>query len=724
MWRVCAVLVACGTWAAPMAAADRSWDEEPFRASAAELARAAAALSRDEPAAVRVLLSETELTYDEAGRRTSRERIVYVIETDAGREGWDTLTVTWAPWHQARPELRARVVTRDGREHLLDPATIAESAIGEADDKVFSDRRRLAAPLPAVTVGAIVEHQSVVRDESAWFPAGTVTRLYLGANAPVTRARLAIESPSSMALRFSTELLPGLEPRSSEIAGRTRHVFEADHLDPFLPAEPNLPPDAPRWPNVTVSTAASWSAVARAYADVVERQLQGVNVSAQAREAGGKNRGRREVVQQLLKRLDEIRYTGVQFGQASFVPRRPDEVLARRYGDCKDKATLLVAWLRAAGIPASLALLAAGYDQDVPETLPGMGLFNHAIVYVPGSPALWIDPTVERARAGELPLNDQGRLALVADPDTTGLVRIPESTASENSVVQAREFRLSEMGTASVAESAEYRGVFDRHHRGRWSTEAEADLRKAQESYVREEYLAESVSTLDHGPVEDLDRPFRVTTQAKDAQRGYTDEKGAVVVYFPGRLTADLPAALLPPDAGAAPPEEETREGAFFFPIPHVVEHRYRIVPPPGFGLSELPQPEDVPLGGGRYSSHWTTTPDGVVTGTVRFESGPRTIDATRFEEMRRGVKELRARPGVAVRFLQSGEAHLGDGRIREALTEFEKLAALHPKEALHRTQVALALLSGGLGDEARREARLAVEMEPASLLALSLIHI
>jgi hypothetical protein len=45
-------------------------------------------------------------------------------------------------------------------------------------------------------------------------------------------------------------------------------------------------------------------------------------------------------------------------------------------------------------------------------------------------------------------------------------------------------------------------------NRGRWSTEAEADLRKAQESYVREEYLAESVSTLDHGPVEDLDRPF------------------------------------------------------------------------------------------------------------------------------------------------------------------------------------------------------------------------
>jgi hypothetical protein len=167
-----------------------------------------------------------------------------------------------------------------------------------------------------------------------------------------------------------------------------------------------------------------------------------------------------------------------------------------------------------------------------------------------------------------------------------------------------------------------------------------------------------------------------VTTQAKDAQRGYTDEKGAVVVYFPGRLTADLPAALLPPDAGAAPPEEETREGAFFFPIPHVVEHRYRIVPPPGFGLSELPQPEDVPLGGGRYSSHWTTTPDGVVTGTVRFESGPRTIDATRFEEMRRGVKELRARPVSPCGSCNPARLTSATAASGRRSRSFEKLAA------------------------------------------------
>jgi hypothetical protein len=48
----------------------------------------------------------------------------------------------------------------------------------------------------------------------------------------------------------------------------------------------------------------------------------------------------------------EVRYTGIEFGEAAIVPHDPAETLAKKYGDCKDKATLLVAMLRAAGIPA------------------------------------------------------------------------------------------------------------------------------------------------------------------------------------------------------------------------------------------------------------------------------------------------------------------------------------------------------------------------------------
>ena len=48
--------------------------------------------------------------------------------------------------------------------------------------------------------------------------------------------------------------------------------------------------------------------------------------------------------------------------------------------------------------------------------MPGMGMFNHTIVYVPASGAdgeLWIDATAQYSQVGTLPWMDYGRWALV-----------------------------------------------------------------------------------------------------------------------------------------------------------------------------------------------------------------------------------------------------------------------------------------------------------------------
>ena len=86
----------------------------------------------------------------------------------------------------------------------------------------------------------------------------------------------------------------------------------------------------------------------------------------------------------------------MEFGESSLVPQFPSQTLKRGYGDCKDKAVLLAAMLRSAGVPASLALLNSGPGRDINPDLPGMGMFDHAIVYVPASGAdseLWVDAT-------------------------------------------------------------------------------------------------------------------------------------------------------------------------------------------------------------------------------------------------------------------------------------------------------------------------------------------
>ncbi|HEX7809740.1 MAG TPA: hypothetical protein VF608_13480, partial [Thermoanaerobaculia bacterium] len=68
--------------------------------------------------------------------------------------------------------------------------------------------------------------------------------------------------------------------------------------------------------------------------------------------------------------------------------------------------------------------------------------------------------------------------------------------------------------------------------------------------------------------------------------------------------------------------------------------------------------------------------------------------------------------------FDQKGRKFLEEGEVGKAVAEFRRIADLHPKEGLHRADVAMALLSGGLGAAARREAKRAVEIEPKSARA------
>ena len=109
--------------------------------------------------------------------------------------------------------------------------------------------------------------------------------------------------------------------------------------------------------------------------------------------------------------------------------------------------------LRAAGIPSYVAILNAGLDQDVAPQHPGMGMFNHAIVYVPGSPDIWIDATAEHSRVGSLPPLDEGRLALIIRPETKELFEVPESPSSANTTTTSFDYYLPDFGPSHVVES-------------------------------------------------------------------------------------------------------------------------------------------------------------------------------------------------------------------------------------------------------------------------------
>jgi len=53
----------------------------------------------------------------------------------------------------------------------------------------------------------------------------------------------------------------------------------------------------------------------------------------------------------------EIRYVGLEFGIGGIMPHSAPSIFREKYGDCKDKAILLITMLQEAGIEAYYTLV-------------------------------------------------------------------------------------------------------------------------------------------------------------------------------------------------------------------------------------------------------------------------------------------------------------------------------------------------------------------------------
>src|SRR5262249_47320258 len=102
-------------------------------------------------------------------------------------------------------------------------------------------------------------------------------------------------------------------------------------------------------------------------------------------------------------------------------PHASPIVLERGYGDCKDKAVLLIQLAKQVGVKLQFALLRTTNKGKVERDVPNQQ-FNHAIVYVPVQGGVeepsFLDPTSEALDLGNWPAIDQGAQSLVLDPDS------------------------------------------------------------------------------------------------------------------------------------------------------------------------------------------------------------------------------------------------------------------------------------------------------------------
>src|SRR5262249_1821190 len=141
----------------------------------------------------------------------------------------------------------------------------------------------------------------------------------------------------------------------------------------------------------------------------------------------------------------------------------------------------------------------------------------HAIVYVPGAPPLWIDPTYGLADALELPLAVHGRLALVANDQTKDLVRIPRVPSSQNFSRVKSELKLEGTVGGTSTEVSGSRGSSAADRRNDFLLQTSSQLRTAFEQFSENNLHSKAITRLAYPDPADRSKPMRVELEVANA---------------------------------------------------------------------------------------------------------------------------------------------------------------------------------------------------------------
>lgn len=303
-----------------------------------------------------VLWSNVEITFAADGSSVLRTHRIQRVLTERGVQNLKKLETYWSSWFQDKPTVAARVIDTSLRAHPLDPSALNVMS-GRVNGDTYSDVKRLIGPLSGIEVGAIVETLVERKSRAVPMHMGDVHSLHLAGSSPIIFMQRRVSAPAGMPLA-SVVRGSKLKPKTRKSGGAQTLVVTAKnvvfngHLESFRPVTAH---DLPQW---KLATGKSWGAVAQKYYAVVQKQLAGSGLAAQAAALTKNATTIQEKVNRVLGFIRrELRYTSVALGNAAVVPRTPSKTLSRRFGDCKDLSTLMVGMLTEVGVKADVALL-------------------------------------------------------------------------------------------------------------------------------------------------------------------------------------------------------------------------------------------------------------------------------------------------------------------------------------------------------------------------------
>ncbi|MGD0735220.1 MAG: DUF3857 domain-containing protein [Terracidiphilus sp.] len=242
-----------------------------------------------------------------------------------------------------------------------------------------------------------------------------------------------------------------------------------------------------------------------------------------------------------------IRYFVVSRGIGGLQANHAADIYRNKYGDCKDKTTLLISMLQVAGIQAFYVPLddrRGIVDPDFPSLIG-----NHMItaIEVPadvqdprlkaivktkdGKRYLIFDPTNERTPVGNLPSYEQGSFATLAAGASSQVIALPVLPPDANGTEQIGKFTLAPDGTLTGAVDTSHSGPEGGDFREFLKYTDEKERREQWESYIAATIPGVTLDTFKFVQPSELDKPLEFHYQVTAHQ--YAHQAGTLLLVRP-----------------------------------------------------------------------------------------------------------------------------------------------------------------------------------------------
>jgi hypothetical protein len=331
--------------------------------------------------------------------------------------------------------------------------------------------------MPGVEVGSVIEYSYSIKNKIPF-----VWRFQR--EVPILYSKLLIEAPDAFKYDYTIA-----NPYNLKVEKSISHHKEKVRLEfvihdlPAITYEPFMPPIsdvitqiylplteiADDGYNIPI-VGTSWRMLGdMLWYDILKERLKSDQfLEHQALEIVGGSTDDLEKIAKIYEYLrSNVRYVAVEIGEGRFIPHNPAEVLKKKYGDCKDKAILFIALLKAIGIEAYPVLTLTRGSGTVIEHLISGGQFNHMVIAIPGrhfseienynkfvvrvkglfdgdKEYIVLDPTSSAVPFPQLPWYLEDTKALLIKEDESTLISIASSLAEDNETIYTTDVSIQD----------------------------------------------------------------------------------------------------------------------------------------------------------------------------------------------------------------------------------------------------------------------------------------